>query len=108
MKAKGVSMILAKLLVVAMLVAALGYHPYDYYTLLRWVVCVISVLVAAKAGGEGKRSWMWVFVVIALFFNPLFPVHLRRQTWAIIDVLTALVFVVSLYFIDLRRTPNEG
>ncbi|WP_394341903.1 DUF6804 family protein [Spirosoma fluviale] len=32
-------------------------------------------------------------LVIAILFNPLFPVHLPQQTWRITDLVTATAFI---------------
>ena len=35
---------------------------------------------------------MWTMIGILVLFNPLVPIHLRRDTWRIIDLLVAGVF----------------
>ena len=37
-----------------------------------------------------------------LFFNPIIPVHLTRDTWGFIDVGVALLLLVSIALVDLR------
>ena len=77
-------------------------HGYDYYVLLRWVVCGIGALGAFRAAGFGKRGWAWALGIVALFFNPIIPVHLMRETWGFIDVGAALLLLVSIITVDLR------
>lgn len=36
---------------------------------------------------------------MALLFNPIIPVALDRQTWAPIDVFTAMFLFVSIFFV---------
>jgi len=91
MKLKNPVSIIAKLIAAGMLVGALfrypavtgyGRHhaPYDdYYTLLRWVVCGVAAFAAYQAATSKKTGWMWVLVIVALAFNPLLPVHLKRE-----------------------------
>jgi len=83
------------------------YHaPYDdYYTLLRWVVCGVAAFAAFQAGKSKKTGWMWALVIVALAFNPLLPVHLQRDTWAVIDLAVAVLLVVSIVFLDRRPPP---
>ena len=77
-------------------------HGYDYYVLLRWVVCGVGALGAFRAVGFGKRGWAWALGIVALFFNPIIPVHLTRDTWGFIDVGVALLLLVSIALVDLR------
>ena len=77
----------------ALLLVALGQHPYGYYTFLRWAVTV-AALVVAWAAFTGFQHWAgWLFVGIALLFNPLAPVYLDRATWRPIDIASAAAFM---------------
>jgi len=40
---------------------------------------------------------MWAMIGILVLFNPLMPIHLRRHTWQIIDLLAAGVFVAAAF-----------
>jgi hypothetical protein len=50
------------------------------------------------------RKFEWDFVVIPVLFNPLVPIHLRRHTWQIFDLVAAGVFVAAAF--ALRSTPG--
>ena len=59
-----------------MLVGALLNWPYGYYVFLRWVVCLKAVFCAFSAYTI-KKTWLaWAFVLVAVLFNPLVPIHL--------------------------------
>jgi len=90
---------IARLVSAALLIWALDRHPYGYYTLLRWVVCGAGAYTAFVALSLNKMAWVWCIGIIALFFNPLIPVHMDKSTWAIIDVITAGVLIVSIFFV---------
>ena len=71
--------------------------PYGYYQLLRLVVTGAAAWVAYIAF-TGKKQWlMAIFIIVALLFNPLVPVRLGRETWAGIDVLCAVGFIVMIF-----------
>jgi hypothetical protein len=79
----------------ALLFAALGDHPYGYYTFLRWVVC-LSAIVVAWVAWHSRAQWAtWVFVVVAVLFNPIAPVYLERSTWQPIDVICGIGFLAA-------------
>jgi hypothetical protein len=47
----------------------------------------------------GRGGWMIFFGITVLFFNPILPVHLRRETWANIDIIWSLAFLLSTAFL---------
>ncbi len=88
------------------LLGALGDWPYGYYQLLRFVVCGVSVYVAYMAYIWQKLWATWLFVIIAVLFNPLIPIHLSREVWQPIDLICALLFVVIAFV--LKEPAKKG
>lgn len=87
-----------------MLFGALGYWPYGYYQLLRFVVCGVGAYTAFVAY-EWQKLWAtWLFGLIAVLFNPLIPMHLPREVWQMIDVTCAFLFVAIAFAL---RKPKE-
>jgi len=94
-----------KLAAAGLLFGALWRHQHDYYTLMRWVVCGVSAFGAFQAVTSGKSGWVWALAVVALVFNPIVPIHLKRETWAFIDSAVAVFLLISIAFIDRRTSP---
>ena len=105
MKFKNPITIIAKLVAAGLLFGALGRHQYDYYTLMRWVVCGVAAFGTIQAVVSGKTGWGWALAIVALVFNPLIPVHLKLQTWAPIDFAAAALLLISVAVIDRHRPP---
>ena len=79
--------------------------PYGYFTLLRFVVCIVSAYLAYKTYEENKESlWVWVFGLIAVLFNPIIIIHLQREQWWVIDLIVGIFFVLSIFLI---KTKNK-
>lgn len=77
-----------------MSVIALVELPYGYYMLLRLVVCAAAVVIAWKRfAGNSSSVWGVIFAGVALLFNPILPVHFSRELWAVLDSVTAAVFI---------------
>jgi hypothetical protein len=83
-----------------LLVIALADLPYGYYTFLRVVVCGVAALGAVKAHGDERGGWTLVLVGVALLFNPIIPVYFDRETWALLDVASAVIVGVSAFSLD--------
>lgn len=79
-----------------LLLVALGQHPYSYYTFLRWAVCAAAAFVAWLAWHSTAEWATWLFVGIAILFNPLVPIYMTRAHWRPVDILCATVFAASL------------
>jgi hypothetical protein len=88
---------LARLGAATMLIVGLGRNAYDFYTIMRWVVCGVSAYGAYLEFERKRQAWAWVFAIMSIAFNPIAPVHLSRETWAPIDCIAAGILVVSVF-----------
>lgn len=95
--------IFAKLIAAVMLFAALGRHTYDYFTLLRWIACGVCAYTAFQAVQTKKFGWLFVFVIAALVLNPIAPLRIKRDTWAIVDAAAAVLLLLSIAVMDIRK-----
>lgn len=89
-----------------MLLAALARWPYGYYVLLRWVVCASAIFVLL-IGALYKNEEVWPFAVVGVLFNPLVPIHLTREIWAVLDVGAAVVFLASIPLLSVMKKDQE-
>jgi len=98
---------IARVVAIILLLWALDRHPYGYYTLLRFVVCGVSAY-GAYFSSEIiiNKGWAWIFGIIAILFNPIIPIHLDRGTWAVIDVVVAAVFGVSIFMLKKENSKS--
>jgi hypothetical protein len=102
MKTKSTILLLyiAWLIAVVLLVfAAAEKQPDSFYTLLRWVCCVVFAYSGVISFQMKRLLWLWIFAVLAVLFNPIFPLGLDRTQWIVADwfaigavVIAALVF----------------
>ena len=91
-----------------MLFGALLDNPYSYYNILRVVVCAVCVYAVVKSISVEKSRWAWVFGVFAFVFNPIIPVHLDRETWIIIDVISGIVLFISIFFVKGKEDDEKN
>lgn len=103
MKLANLGSIIAKLIAAVMLFAALGRHAYDYYTLLRWIACGVCAYTAFQAMQTKQFGWLFVFIVAAIVLNPIAPLRLKRETWGIVDAAAAVLLLLSIAVMDIRK-----
>jgi hypothetical protein len=91
---------------VMLVLAVTGRHPYDFYTLLRWICCAVFAYSAFTASEKNRVAWAWIFGALALLFNPIVPLHLQRGTWQIIDwaSIAALVIAAIVFWSENDRS----
>jgi hypothetical protein len=96
--------IFAKLIAAILLLIAVGWrHPYDYYTLLRWIACSVSAFTAYQAIESKRKGWGWIFTIAAIMVNPIIPLHLKRPDWAVVDITIAVLLLVSTVVLDFKK-----
>lgn len=78
--------------------------PFAYYQLMNWLVVGASVVVAWQAR-EQKKDWlMWLFLFVAVVFNPFAPLYLTQTIWRYVDIAVAVLFVASFFLMKEKRS----
>jgi hypothetical protein len=86
-------------LAIAVLVITIFPWSYPVYMLGKIPVCIASVYYCVKNYQKDKPqvSTFWYFLVIAILFNPVIPVHLYfSPLWVITDIVVAVYFYTYL------------
>jgi len=69
--------------------------PFGFYTLLRFIICGLSLFALKITHLKSQSNLPWIFAILAVLFNPIIPVYLPKELWIIIDISTA-VFLISV------------
>ena len=78
--------------VAAVLLALLPW-PYAYYQLLRIFMCGVFAYAAYHSMDSGKAWLPWVLGFFAVLYNPIASIHLGREVWSVVNVVTAVVLL---------------
>lgn len=70
--------------------------PYDYYVLLRFLVCPVCLVAAFRGSQQKQQVWFWTFLIGGIIFNPLAKVHLERSTWIAMNCVLAVAIIIFL------------
>lgn len=82
--------------VVLLVLAATGIYKYGFFFLKLEIFAASLALMYVSYRGN-KHIWPWFFGLVAVLFNPFFPIHLSYDVWRVIDVVIALVFSFFLW-----------
>ena len=59
--------------------------------------CGVFAYLAFQAAEQKNQSWLWVLGVTAVVYNPIFRIHLTREIWSAINILTIGIAIASIY-----------
>ncbi len=69
--------------------------PISYYTFLRITVTIGAVLVMIRGRKDILNFWFLSFGLIAILYNPVFPVYLyAKSKWIPVDIVTGILFLI--------------
>ena len=100
MKVKSTILLLsiAWLISAVMLVfAAVEKQPDSFYTLLRWVCCAVFAYSGVTSFQMKRMLWLCIFGVLAVLFNPIFPLGLDRTQWIVADWSSIGAMVIAAF-----------
>lgn len=96
MSSEGSSHYALWLIPMAALGVALAEMPYGYYQLLRVLIFCVSCFLAYRSHEAHQQAWTWIFVGLAITYNPIIKLHLGAQVWPIVNAATILLLAVHL------------
>lgn len=71
------------------------HTPYGVYTFLRIVVTLTSIY--AIFIYDENRLFQFFFGALAILYNPIIKIHLSRDIWEILNIITLLLLSISYY-----------
>lgn len=89
-----------KIVAILFLLGAIGHiQYYAYYQLMNWVVVGAAIVTSVQAYKQ-NRTWIaWLFVLLAVVFNPVAPLYFSADVWRIADLVAATIFAISFAFV---------
>ncbi len=74
-------------------------NPYGYY------ICSVGLsppprLLGIQGIGQEQQGWGWVLGITAVVYNPVIRVHLNREIWSVVNLITIGVAVASIFAIN--------
>lgn len=88
------------LIISAILFISIAELPYGFYTFMRIVVPLLSVIYLFFTYME-KEEFSFILIpniIIAIMWNPIFPIYLDKETWVAIDTIAGISEIIVAYF----------
>ncbi len=93
-------------LIIGLVGVAMLRMPYDYYILMRWLVSGCLVYLVIEDWRRGRLAWLIALSVLTGLYNPFVFIGLRREAWAVVNVLTWVVLIAHAW--TLLRSSRES
>jgi len=93
---------------VMLLIALNPSNPYGYYILLRVICCAAYAYLTFHAIAHKQQGWAWALGVTAVVYNPIFRIHLTRQIWTVINLVTIAIGVASVFALKTDGQQSNG
>lgn len=77
--------------------------PYGFYQLVRFMALAGFGFLAYRANEDEKKTELFVYVALALLFQPFLKVSLGRSIWVIVDVIVGVGLVISLFINNQKK-----
>jgi hypothetical protein len=72
--------------------------PYGYYEFIRFFSFISFGFLAFKSNEGGNKNEMFLYLGLALLFQPYFKLALGRILWNIIDLIVGLGLLFSIIY----------
>jgi hypothetical protein len=86
-----------KIILALMLFACLLDMPYGYYQLVRFTAMGVFGYLALISFARQERTAGYVYIMLALLFQPFFKIALGRELWNVVDVVVGVGLVATLF-----------
>jgi hypothetical protein len=84
-----------KIVLAALLLLCLLEMPYGYYQFVRFVSMAGFAYLAYSANEKNHKNELFLYITLALLFQPFFKIALGRTIWNIIDLVVGISLLVS-------------
>jgi hypothetical protein len=84
-----------KIVLAALLLLCLLEMPHGYYQFVRFVSMAGFAYLAYSANEKNHKNEVFIYIALALLFQPFFKIALGRTIWNIIDLVVAASLLVS-------------
>ncbi len=83
-----------KILISFLLLLAVFGLPYAFYIFLR-IIVFTSMIFFIFTEYKTIDKWItFIYVILAVLFNPIIPVYLTKEIWFYIDILSAISILI--------------
>lgn len=85
-----------KIILAILLFLCLLNMPYGYYQLARLIAMFGFAYLAYSANGQKNKNEVFIYIALAILFQPFVKIALGRTIWNIVDIVVGVGLLLSL------------
>ena len=89
---------ITKIVLAVLFVICLTDMPYGYFQFVRFLGMIGFSFLAFNEYERENKGWAIFYIVSAILINPIFKISLGRELWNIIDIIWAIILVVTVFY----------
>lgn len=94
-----------KIVLTIFFIGCLFDMSYGYYQLVRFLGMVGFGILAFNVS-KINQIWFLIWLSSAILINPIFKIALGRELWNIIDIIWAILLIVSIFIKTKNKETN--
>jgi len=94
-----------KIILSLLLFLCLLNFPCTYYQFVRFVAFIGFAYLAYSANKQGNKNEVFIYIALAILFQPFVKIALGRTLWNVVDVLVGVGLLLSLFQKDTKNIP---
>ncbi|MGV9003253.1 DUF6804 family protein [Flavobacterium sp.] len=95
--------ILIKIVLAILFFVCLVDMPYGFFQLVRYAAMIGFAYLAYSANEHTKKNEVFIYVALAILFQPFIKIALGRTIWNIVDVIVGIGLLLSLFKSKVER-----
>lgn len=88
---------LIKISLACLFILCLFKMPYGFYQLVRFLAFAGFCFLAYDANEQNNKNTTFVFIGLAILFQPFLKIALGRELWNVIDVIVAVILLATVF-----------
>jgi hypothetical protein len=86
-----------KVIFAILLFGCLADMSYGYFQFVRFAGMGLFAFLAFKEFEQGNQNLAFVYVLLAILFQPFFKISLGRELWNVVDVIVGIGLLVDAF-----------
>jgi hypothetical protein len=71
--------------------------PYGLYQFVRFAAMIGFAYLAYSANQQTNKNEVFIYIALAILFQPIFKIALGRTIWNIVDVIVGIGLLLSIF-----------
>jgi len=87
---------IVKIVLAVFLFICLVDMPYGYFELVRFIAMIGFAFLAFKSNELGRPTEMFIYIALAILFQPFLKIALGRDLWNVVDVVVGIGLIATV------------